>query len=244
MGDGKIMSNEESILFFEKYKEDLKKVNRFFVDSIYEEYFDRIIRDHTIIVNEDEIFYRARINKFGDNHAYTKAEINMPPLSVIQNVGRVNPKGIAYFYLANNVETAISEVRPEISSRVTVGKFRLKNKKRVLEFDSSASISGNICEKLNSSDISDFMGYLLLGFNRPVFGDNKDLEYLPYQYFAEYCKRRGLDGMKYISSMNGGPSKNYCYSMFNNNDFCWITSDLYHIKNVIYDFCKVPEELQ
>lgn len=238
------MSNEESILFFEKYKEYLKKVNRFFVDPIYEEYFDRIIRDHTIIVNEDEIFYRARINKFGDNHAYTKAEINMPPLSVMQNVGRVNPKGIAYFYLANNVETAISEVRPEISSRVTVGKFRLKNKKRVLEFKSSATISGNNNDKLDSCDISGFMGYLLLGFNRPVFEDNKDLEYLPYQYFAEYCKRRGLDGIKYNSSMNRRPSKNYCYSMFDNNDFCWITSDLYHINNLTYHFCQVSGELE
>jgi hypothetical protein len=226
---------------FNKYKEGLKKVNRFFIDPIFEKYFDRIIKDHEITIIKDETFYRARINNSDDNYAYSDKDINMPPYSVVQKDGRCNPNGIAYFYLANNVETTIPEVRPEICQRVSVGEFKLELEKRVLELNFSASISGNISDELDSMEIASFMGYLLLGFTQPVLGERKDLEYLPYQYFAEYCKRKGLDGIKYKSSTNRKSPNNFCFTMFNNNHFKFVKSSLYFIENIQYNAKKLSE---
>ncbi|WP_255309226.1 RES domain-containing protein [Gilliamella sp. WF3-4] len=41
------------------------------------------------------------------------------------SAGRANPIGISYLYLANNLETCISEVRPNNASSIYVSKFNI-----------------------------------------------------------------------------------------------------------------------
>src|SRR5260370_32127697 len=50
----------------------------------------------------------------------------MMPLSDRQTEGRVNPKGIPCLYLSTNGNTAMSEVRPWVGSRLSLAQFQIR----------------------------------------------------------------------------------------------------------------------
>lgn len=56
--------------------------------------------------------------------------MRMPPTEKARP-GRIGAEGIPCFYLTNNVDTAIKEVRAGAFDYVTVAKFKLKNNIRL-----------------------------------------------------------------------------------------------------------------
>ena len=52
------------------------------------------------------------------------SEDRIRPKAELVTDGRVNPKGIAYLYLASSIDTAISEVRPWLDEGISVAHFR------------------------------------------------------------------------------------------------------------------------
>jgi RES domain len=57
----------------------------------------------------------------------------MKPLARNPSEGRVNPRGIAYLYLASDRKTAISEVRPWSGALVSVASFRTTKELRLVD---------------------------------------------------------------------------------------------------------------
>jgi hypothetical protein len=57
----------------------------------------------------------------------------MTPLKDKAPEGRANPKGISYLYLATSKETAMSEVRPWVGSRISVGQFKTNRDLKVID---------------------------------------------------------------------------------------------------------------
>ena len=116
--------------------------------------------------------------------------------------GRASPKGIPYLYVASSANTAISEVRPVILDRVTVGEFRINQKISVV--DLRRKIIGDPFRY--GDNLREIVDYLLfmhkLGseLSKTVSPRDSDTAYLPTQYLSEFIKSTGYDGILYGSS--------------------------------------------
>ena len=53
-----------------------------------------------------------------------RKDIGAPPPHKTSD-GRINPRGISYLYLSDDIETALIEVRPWLKQEVTVGYFEI-----------------------------------------------------------------------------------------------------------------------
>ena len=58
----------------------------------------------------------------------------MIPPPRIPSEGRINPRGIAYLYLASDIRTSISEVGPSNGSLVTVARFDISRELKLVNF--------------------------------------------------------------------------------------------------------------
>lgn len=188
--------------FWSDFSNKIKTGNRFHVDEEFLHVFDRIIdnSDYVIALSKNTVLYRARIHtdeKKDDSTPYESKQMGPPPRNK-QSSGRLNPVGINYLYLAREIETCIYEVKPYIGDYITVGTFETSKKEtRII----------NLCD--NQIFIADDMLTselalrICMEYSRPIH-PNSELDYLPTQFFSEYVKRKGYDGIQYSSSINKG----------------------------------------
>jgi hypothetical protein len=225
--------------FFIKFADELKRKNRFFIDTDYIELFDIIIAQ-----SEEEIrpkaLYRGRINKKNDTTPYINSDIGMPSTDIATSHGRANPYGINYMYLAENTDTVIAELRPNIGNFISVGKFKLQKPKKVIKLGDIASLGGTIYDKWDTGFATQFMLYLILSFSSPIYGSDKELDYLPSQYFSEYCKTKHFDGIMFLSSvMEKSSGANYNYVFFEDTNIIYESTDVYHVDRLKYSATKI-----
>jgi hypothetical protein len=229
---------DEVKLEFQDYQFSIKRKNRFFVEQKYLDYFNRFIKSNTIIVEENAPLYRSRINKVEQNNLpYEDKEINMPPPGIISTSGRANPIGINYFYLSSNKATSISEIRPSIDDFITVASFTTTNELKIVEIGNMVGISGAPDESGydDTKKVMHFMLILMREFTRPIKGI-AEIEYAPFQYFAEYCKMNGLDGIRFFSSVMEQDGENYNYVLFSNEKTRLVEKIVVKIKGINYTF--------
>lgn len=165
-----------------------------------------------MIGNPKMKYYRARLGRWSKEE-----EIRMPGEEYAKEVsaGRFNPQGIRYFYLANNPQTAIVELRPDVNKYriITVGVFeQIENR----SFSDPMFLYKNQGDPhvkwiLGKSTEEQRALLNILGkeISRPVSGNK--LEYIPTQYILEYIKKNvdNVYGFKYLSSISDG--QNYVY---------------------------------
>ena len=117
--------------------------------------------------------------------------------------GRANPKGISYLYLADDIKTALMEVRPSLGQPVSIASIKVSKNLRVFDF---CHVDSNV-QTFDSSDLNGFeQDDLLLGtfsghFSSPAFGSDES-SYFATQYLCEYIKELGFDGVRFRSSLN------------------------------------------
>lgn len=228
--------------FFFEFANELKKKNRFFINPIYLKVFDTIIKQCSYSIDTYKTLYRGRINSRNITDPYVGKDIGMPKPEVSTSHGRANPYGINYMYLSDNNDTVIAELRPNIGDIVSIGQFKLLKPKTVVKLGSSGSISGTINDEFDSLFISEFMMYLILSFSRPIDANNKEIEYLPSQYFSEYCKTKEFDGIMFLSSVMGqNINKNHNYNcvFFNDLDLIYKSTDVYIVNSLKYNSDKM-----
>ena len=231
-------SIDEIYEIYKRYCNSLKYCNRFFVDKEIHEFFDKIIENNTRIIPRNNILYRARINNEGDSTPFRDKDIGLPPQNIL-SLGRVNPYGINYLYLATDAETAISEVRPKINDYVTIGSFKAKRNIKVVELSMVTCAGGSVGDIPTARETSNFMTYLSIEFRKPI-ETLKELEYLPMQYFTEYCKAKGIDGVKFLSSvMSNNINKHFNIALFDNTNVEYVDSEVYEIDKIKYEFEKI-----
>lgn len=187
----------------EEYKEGVKHKNRFFIDEKIKRIFDDIINNCQQTIEEKTQLFRARINETDRKEPYPVDKMGKPPLELSGN-GRLNPKGISILYLAGGQDTCIAEVRPSIDNVITIGKFNVNKKIKVVKFwDGNSVITEK--QKFTSGESVEFLAIFaaLLGkeFSKPILPNQRDFEYIPTQLFAEYCKSKGIEGIMYKSSV-------------------------------------------
>lgn len=253
MGDFKAKDSEELILHdayntYEQFENELKYGNRFFISEEINNIFEDVINVHKENINSNNILYRARVhNDDNDTKPYIESDIGMPP-SEFCGVGRLNPKGIRVFYLAGSREAAIAEVRPNIGNVITIGKFNTIKCLNIVNFERKGAVVSHRDEwKCGKSTefILYFSTYLSIGFSKIINIKDKELEYLPTQAFAEYCKKLGIDGISFPSSVydkcdeNGFKKKikpDYNYVFFNDDGVEFVDSELIKIKDIKYSY--------
>lgn len=137
-----------------------------------------------IEITSNDCFYRGRLGIFTQ-----EIELCAPPTEKC-SAGRLNPKGVPYLYLADSIDTVISELRPSTGSEITIACFKTKQTLRLLDFCRKQPHKGN-----------DYLEIIDKEFSKPVEVGCTD-DYCFTQYIARFIKRKGYDGVKYTSSLN------------------------------------------
>lgn len=198
----------------------------------YEHYL--ISQDHDLIANfvdsllenvqpirKHDIFYRARVNNRLPYERFKNDELGSPPANRT-NSGRFNPQEIPHLYMASDVKTAVSEVLPFISAKVDIAKCTLLSKMELWDIT-----------KDGKNDKVGFRALLTKEFSKPVNPYRAETDYMPTQYIAEYCRRKGLDGIKYQSVSN--PS-GYNICLFSRENVDIVYNDTVTVNKICVDY--------
>lgn len=210
--DGPVLRDLDNRHYFkrlwDRFVGHIKHSNRWYF-SEYEELIAQI-SEHAdqLSVNlsefQNDCWFRARIDndgKLGLN------ELGAPPAHLCTG-GRLNVAGIPHLYLANNVDTALAEVRAVPGERVAVAIFE--------------GISGNFIDLRNIQaavspfDKADSDAVRSLGDIIPVYEDiarmfsnpfqrgASELGYVPTQFISNLFKSLKFDGILYSSAITDG----------------------------------------
>ncbi len=219
---------------WQRFREELKHQNRFFPknapDTNLLEYFLRmhLCADESAI---PDILYRARI--MDSNLPYPPDEMGKPPKNISTN-GRANPAGIPYLYLASDIDTAITEIRPHTSERVCVAEFKVLLKPLVADLRNprkTISPFSSLSDEESITSLRNEIGFLCqLGeeLTRPVLPKAAHLEYLPSQYLCEFIKHLGFGGVMYRSAVGTGTN----FAMFDEESLQVGVVETYTIEHV------------
>ena len=202
------------------FERDLTTEARFFSSSAHAtlgRVFDRLDRHRTkagnpVVVSagpDDRIssFFRARMFQAEDHlrEAIMRPDIEIgPPPPKYAVAGRMNAAGIAVFYGARDVKTALSEVRPPVGSHVVTAQFGLIRPVRLLDVDAlhEVFVEGSIFDPsyLQQLQHAKFLGSLSARMSRVVLPADERDGYLVTQVIADYLANIvKLDGILYRS---------------------------------------------
>ena len=162
--------------------------------------------------------YRARVFQSHDalRAALCRPDRELgPPPSPIVPAGRMNARGIAVFYGADDADVAIAEVRPPVGSRVAVAQFSIIRPLRILSLGylGFARAEGSIFDEDYAAlcQRTAFLQSLSDLLCEPVLPDHEDLDYLPTQAVADFLANENdprLDGVAYPSTQVDGSGSN------------------------------------
>jgi hypothetical protein len=245
----------------EEWKEFCKYIlhkNRYVLSKRWDSFIDAILvtsKKRMHILKKGIRLFRARIGSYEKEYydengnfnfdvgPLSPEEIEAPPYDKAQE-GRINPKGIPYLYLANNIETAISEVRPWLKANVSVGHFILLNDLKLVDTSKDKHryyvYFGKGKPKFSSTKKESYIwGDINQSFSIPVTPGDEHNTYVPTQYLSEYFKTHGWDGIIYKSSLN---KNGYNIVLFNPQVAYLECAQLFDIEALKYEYkeCANP----
>ena len=152
-------------------------------------------------------FYRARLGGDLDDEKHlvpwSKEKTSAPPPHKT-TIGRANPKGIAFLYVATNCKTAVAEMRPEIGSHVTVRPVTVLQPLKLVDLSKEFVITDPIGDQKLHDRIAahSMLNSLRADLSKPVLRANSEVEYLPSQFLTEVIRGGGYDGIIFPSSQS------------------------------------------
>ena len=252
---------EEYILSeWNQLDDELKTKNRYFPESNFIEIFKGFCIPEYLYstVNIEEELYRARIyNRHEDTEekdenfqGYGKKGSDAPPSSY-STTGRNNPNGISYLYTAQDLDTAISEIQPNVGQVVSVAKIRATTEIRIFDFEkifdnqnSEEDSHEEFEEKAKNSLYAVIRFYSIMSkiFSTPSRGDSTN--YYATQYISEFIKKEGFGGIRFKSSSNTGGSNIVLFDVSEQErKYEIISSSLHEIEEVKVTSKIVEESL-
>ncbi len=158
------------------------------------------------------VLYRARKNDYGQLEKFASADMGPPPADGA-SAGRAQPAGVAMLYLADTVQTAIAEVKPDVGEYLTVGTFRVKSGSTLKVLDLTQFDTALLSAPLREQ--SDLIGLSRHAFSAPVHpGDPR--KYHAHAYFVQKVRDLGYDGIGYQSAVQ---EKGRCFAFFDSSHF-------------------------
>lgn len=194
------------------FKEEIRKENRFFPDKAPDlgrlrKWFSYMrCEKNNPFISEKREWYRSRIQK--NEEEYPLDKMGAPPRHLATH-GRANPAGIPYLYLASSIDTAIAEVRPHVGDTANVAVFVLERPNEIKVIDLRHPRKTISPFKVAEDDVdivelkNDLAFLVSVGeeLTHPVLPDAAAVDYTPSQYFCEFVKKCGFDGVMYRSSV-------------------------------------------
>jgi hypothetical protein len=192
---------------WEALRTELMYKNRYFPDTqIPQERMKQELLPYLIAKDLPGVWFRARI-RAGDT-TYPISEMREPPARLVSH-GRANPAGIPCLYLAENTETAVSEVRPHTGEAVCVARFEVPASISAIDLRRPSKLISpfGLEDVTQIGEMRLALGFLeRLGeeLTRPVVPQGAAIDYVPSQYLCEFIKKCGYDGVIYRSSVSDG----------------------------------------
>ncbi|MEK4555279.1 RES family NAD+ phosphorylase [Jeotgalicoccus sp. FSL K6-3177] len=210
---------------FEFINDDYMEKNSILKGKSWDEFLIHIkheIRFHSNYVNYDVLkyflslltdtihdvdYYRAR-NSNGE--VLTKDEMSAPPKEKA-TAGRANAEGVSHLYLGNDTLTAISEIQPNKSDEVYVGRFPIRKELKVIDFRLVNNIDVFEMQEVTKFAINiDILNEMITAISKPISSIDTKLDYLPTQFIVDFIKSLGLqneeryDGIIFDSTLGDG----------------------------------------
>jgi RES domain-containing protein len=164
------------------------------------------IEDLGIKYIPDDKLFRARIYAGSEQGSrYGLADLTAPPPEKTP-AGRANRVGQPVLYMANDLQTAIAEIRPWKHAAVAIATMQVQKELRVLDLTASAAITS----PFGFSDLNWAVEarHLLARFaeelSRPVSLHDKVEEYRPSQLICDAVQKAGFQGIVYPSAVADG----------------------------------------
>jgi hypothetical protein len=158
----------------------------------------------------------------------------MKPLTRNPSEGRVNPRGIAYLYLATDRKTAISEVRAWKGALVSVASFRIMRDVRLVDCSKYHLPIGDWDKELSQEQIDEAVWASIdNAFSFPVGPGDEYVSYVPTQIIAEQFLADGFDGIAYKSALS---KEGYNVALFDVQAANLTTCQLFNVTRVDYEF--------
>jgi hypothetical protein len=210
---------------------------RMFLNTVAKTIDSRII---TLPINK--VAWRAQLGhdweeRKLDGHNYDEpvpfgAE-RMKPIPLGAHEGRVNPRGIPCLYAANNMETAVAEVRPWLGALVSVAKLKVKRELKLVDCVRDDGISHEIWFEEPPPEERNKIVWRAIGhaFSDPVSPDPANAEYAPTQVLAEQFRSLGFDGVVYKSRLGKGTN----LALFDLEALSVVDVHLIPVKGVSYE---------
>ncbi len=188
------------------------------LDSDWVDFIDKIKRTAVArkqTLNKDQGFYRARIldekkievhNHMLKGNYLPKEKLGAPPRKESQ-AGRINSKGVPCLYLADEVNTAIAEIKPHLGAHINVAKFELIRNIEVV--DTTKNIitiedyyKKTVDSKVTEKDEEELLWWGIgLFFSIPINPYHESTDYIGTQYLSDIFKSLGFKGIIYGSAM-------------------------------------------
>jgi len=152
------------------------------------------------------ILYRARIHedRFREKW-FSRDEVGAPPPQNTR-AGRANRKNKPVLYLAENLKTALAEVRALKGMAVAIARFRVKKQLSVVsllnyELPESPFFQEFLEWKIQLAALFDRLAEEL---SLPVLPNENENMYFSTQYLCDWIRQSGYDGIEYPSAMGNG----------------------------------------
>lgn len=196
---------QECLEMWENIKKEVRKKFRYFTDI---DLIETYKFESNYEIKPDRILYRARLLPEGKT-MLPKEEMGCPPPEKA-TAGRANPIGIPYLYLCESIDTTFYETRSGYLDKIVIGEFCPIRKLNLIDFGTEVSLSQAYFSPGTSCDMVQITKYKLLfakisqDLSKPLRRYDTEMEYVHTQLICEYCKKQGLDGIRFNSSLHIG----------------------------------------
>jgi len=167
-----------------------------------------------------EMVRRKALEEAGFKGFDAKGSFVCPDVRLI-SAGRCNYENEQCLYVAEDVQTAISEIKPLIRESISVACIQVEEPLRIVDFGF----------ELSENQIIKLIAFLFV--SSPTLDD-----YDAYMYTQIICalvRKLGYDGVKYSSCQS--PSRSN-YAIFNFEKCRAIASEVYEVETIDYHFKK------
>lgn len=157
----------------------------------------------------------------------------MKPLTDRAYEGRVNPKGIPCLYLSNEMNTAMTEVRPWVGSYVSVSEFEINRDLLLVDCSADGNMPLVTTPEGTPAERERIVWWMMnFAFSQPVTRSDDTADYAPTQVIAEAFRHDGCDGLIYGSKLGTGRN----ISVFDLKAAEIVSSHLYRVDEVTFKF--------
>lgn len=208
----------EHVVRYELFALRIARSLRYLRDDISERFLQSVLTTvpkRLSIIKKGELVWRAQLGMNGARQEFDKHSIpltketpfppeRMKPVAGTATEGRANPKGKPFLYVATNPDTAMSEVRPHLSSPISLAKLQICRALRIVDCTMRQRLA--IDESKNDKEASRREHYERMlwsdidhAFSLPINQSDSAADYTPTQVISECIGADGYDGIKYRS---------------------------------------------